>query len=181
MDDVAKQAEFSKRTVYMYFNSKEQLYFEIMIKGYKLLLERVEAELPEVSRGGNALDTLRGFGALLYDFSRRYPEYFAAIVEYETAEADFNKAIASESLQECYALGERMTAHLADTLQRGVVEGALREDLDVDRTTLVLWASVIGVLMTVRKKENYLHNVRQTSADELVGAAFEMLLRAIRV
>ncbi|MNH35018.1 hypothetical protein D3C79_956660 [compost metagenome] len=74
-----------------------------------------------------------------------------------------------------------MTAHLADTLQRGVEEGALREDLDVDRTTLVLWASVIGVLMTVRKKENYLHNVRQTSADELVSAAFEMLLRAIQV
>ncbi len=33
MDDVAKEAEFSKRTLYVYFNSKEQLHFEIMIKG----------------------------------------------------------------------------------------------------------------------------------------------------
>ena len=32
MDDVAKEAEFSKRTVYVYFNSKEQIYFEIMVR-----------------------------------------------------------------------------------------------------------------------------------------------------
>ena len=30
MDDVTKEAGFSKRTIYKYFNSKEQLYFEIM-------------------------------------------------------------------------------------------------------------------------------------------------------
>ena len=27
MDDVAKEAEYSKRTVYVYFSSKEQIYF----------------------------------------------------------------------------------------------------------------------------------------------------------
>ncbi|MFA6939636.1 MAG: helix-turn-helix domain-containing protein [Clostridiaceae bacterium] len=37
MDEAAKEAEFSKRTVYAYFNSKEQIYFEIMIRGYSNL------------------------------------------------------------------------------------------------------------------------------------------------
>lgn len=39
MDDVARAAEFSKRTLYIYFSSKEQLYFEIMTRGYKQLLQ----------------------------------------------------------------------------------------------------------------------------------------------
>ena len=38
MDEVAKEAEFSKRTVYIYFNSKEQIYFEIMIRGNLMLI-----------------------------------------------------------------------------------------------------------------------------------------------
>lgn len=42
MDAVAKEAEFSKRTVYVYFSSKEQIYYEIMIRGYRLLLSMLE-------------------------------------------------------------------------------------------------------------------------------------------
>ena len=41
MDEVAREAEFSKRTVYLYFSSKEQIYLEIMIRGYKLLIETI--------------------------------------------------------------------------------------------------------------------------------------------
>lgn len=47
MDDVAKEAEFSKRTVYVYFNSKEQIYFEVMIRGYRLLINMLKNDLQE--------------------------------------------------------------------------------------------------------------------------------------
>jgi AcrR family transcriptional regulator len=30
MDEVAREAGFTKRTIYMYFSSKEQIYYEIM-------------------------------------------------------------------------------------------------------------------------------------------------------
>ena len=37
MDDIAKEAEFTKKTIYSYFKSKEELYYEIMLLGFKAL------------------------------------------------------------------------------------------------------------------------------------------------
>ena len=36
MDDIAKEAEFTKKTLYSYFKSKEELYFEIMLLGFNI-------------------------------------------------------------------------------------------------------------------------------------------------
>lgn len=58
MDEVAKEAEFSKRTVYMYFSGKEQIYYEIMIRGYRLLIDMLEAGFEE-KKPQNAVEELR--------------------------------------------------------------------------------------------------------------------------
>ncbi len=92
MDDVAKEAEFSKRTLYVYFNSKEQLYFEIMIKGYKLLLDRLKTDLLK-KEIRNAVDRIKQIGDTLFQFNLDYPDYFKAIMEYENSELDFQNSI----------------------------------------------------------------------------------------
>ena len=81
MDDVAKEAEFSKRTIYVYFNSKEQIYFEIMIRGYRLLIGMLKADLEKV-KASNAIEKIKQMAETLYKFSCDYPEYFKAIMEY---------------------------------------------------------------------------------------------------
>ncbi len=35
MDEIAKQAEFSKMTLYAYFKSKEELYHVVFVKGFR--------------------------------------------------------------------------------------------------------------------------------------------------
>ncbi len=34
MDEIAREAEFSKRTIYVYFQSKDQIYYEIMLRAF---------------------------------------------------------------------------------------------------------------------------------------------------
>ncbi|WP_245864256.1 TetR/AcrR family transcriptional regulator [Paenibacillus donghaensis] len=181
MEDIAKAASISKRTLYIYFNSKEQLYFEIMIRGYRQLLSMLEEDLQQMGPGSGAMDKLAGLGRLLYEFSRCSPEYYRAIMEYETAEMDFNQGIEDAAREECYALGEQLNRHLTETLLQGIQEGVLRNDLDVVQTALVLWASLIGVLNTVRLKENYITHIHGVAADELVSSAIELMMQSIRV
>ncbi|MGB5822706.1 MAG: TetR/AcrR family transcriptional regulator, partial [Proteocatella sp.] len=104
MEDIAREAEFSKRTVYVYFNSKEQLYFEIMVRGYKILILMVEKDLKDL-KGKNALDEIKQIGKTLYKFNNEYPDYFNAIIGYENGERDFTNGIPDKSREECYALG----------------------------------------------------------------------------
>ena len=179
MDDVAKEAEFSKRTVYVYFNSKEQIYFEIMTRGYKLLISRLKDDLQK-EKDCNAIEEIRQMSLTLYRFSKDYSEYFKAIMEYENGKLDFQKGIPDLSREECYALGEEALGYLIRALEKGIAEDSIRSDLDVVKTALILWASMIGVLNIAKQKVNYIMNYHRTTPEELVSAAFELIIRAIQ-
>ena len=178
MDEVAKEAEFSKRTVYVYFNSKEQIYFEIMIRGYRLLIEMIEnsfkANLPR-----NALDELRSIFFTFLEFSRNHPEYFKAIMEYETKNSDDQPGVEDESKAECYRLGELIFGYLYRALQKGVAEGTLRSGLDTEQTALILWACTIGVYNTGKKKGSYLKNYHGVDPDEFILGSFQLIMQLI--
>ena len=179
MDDVAKEAEFSKRTIYVYFNSKEQIYFEIMTKGYKLLISMLKDD-SQKEKACNAIEELRQISLTLYKFSKEYPEYFKAIMEYENGELDFQKGIPDNSREKCYALGEEILGYLTRALQKGIEENLIRSDLDAVKTALVLWACMIGVFNTAKKKKNYIENYHSTTPEELISSAIQLIIRSIQ-
>ena len=179
MDDVAKEAEYSKRTVYVYFNSKEQIYCEIMIRGYRLLIEMLEVN-SQYNKAHTAIEEIRQLASTLYQFSNDYPEYFSAIMEYENSMIDFQKNIPYHSKEECYALGEQALGYLTDALKKGVTEGSVRSDLNIESTTLALWACIIGVFNTARRKKYYIENYYGIKPEDLVSEAFNMMIRSIQ-
>ena len=179
MDDVAKEAEYSKRTVYVYFSSKEQIYFEIMIRGYRLLIEMLESGLQK-EKAPDAIEEIRRIASILYRFSNQHPDYFDAIMEYENNAIDFQKGIPDHSKEECYALGERLLGYLMDALKRGIQEGSVRGGLNVEKSALALWACTVGVFRTAKKKKYYIGNYHGIDPEDLVSEGFSMMLRSIR-
>ena len=180
MDDIARAAEFSKRTLYVYFSSKEQIYFAIMVKGYRLLLDKLDSAFATWS-SGNALERIRRIGMILHSFSVEHADYFKAIMEYENGEMDFVYSMSDNDKKECYALGERLYEYLIDAIRDGIEEGTIKKDLDVDKTALVLWSSIVGVFSTANKKAKYLIEYHATSPEELVEGAFSFLIRALQI
>ena len=45
MDEIAKDADFGKATLYYYFNSKEEIFVEILKNGWKMIWESIEEEV----------------------------------------------------------------------------------------------------------------------------------------
>lgn len=178
MDEVAKEAEFSKRTIYIYFNSKEQIYFEIMIRGYRLLIEMIENSF-NINPPKNALDELRNIFFTFFEFSRNRPEYFKAMMEYETKDSADQLSVKDESKVECYRLGEVIFGYLSCALQRGVAEGTLRGGLDTEQTALILWACTIGVYNTGKKKGDYLKQYHGVEPNAFISEAFQLIMRLI--
>jgi AcrR family transcriptional regulator len=178
MEDIAREAEFSKRTVYIYFNSKEQLYFEIMVRGYNILIEMMEASIRDL-KGGDSLDKIKQIGKTLYKFKNEYPEYFDAIIGYENGERDFVNGIPDKSREECYALGEKMFCYLTSALKNGIEEGVIRGELDIVNTAIVLWASTVGLFNTLNKKRSYINHYHKRNSEELLLEGFDMLIRSI--
>lgn len=178
MDEVAKEAEFSKRTVYVYFSSKAQIYYEIMIRGYRLLLNMLENcfsnELPQTAE-----EELRSIFFTLHSFSKNHSNYFSAIMEYETKDADAQNGIDYELKTECYQLGEQVFGYLSNAIEKGIIEGTLESGLDSNKTALILWAYTVGVFNAGAKKRGYLDNYHHISVEEFVTEAFQLAMRLI--
>lgn len=177
MDDLAKEAQFSKRTLYVYFNSKEQIYFEIMIRGYRRLIAMLnKGEYPEAKADAK----LRQMTQIFYQFSKEFPDYFTAIFSYENGEMDFQNDIPDESRETCYALGEVIFNKLTTLIKEGQETGVFRSELNVVETAIILWSSMIGIFNTSKTKANYIQNYHSVSPDALVSSAFELMIRSIR-
>ena len=179
MDDVARAAEFSKRTLYVYFSSKEQIYFEIMTRGYKQLLQMLSDDKEKGDRS-DAIGELKQMALTLHRFSLMYPDYFRAIMEYENGELDFKNDVPDPSREACYELGEQVMGSLIGILNKGIAEGSMRPDIHPENTALVLWACTVGVFNTAGKKGNYIRNYYKTTPEEFVAEAYALLIRSIR-
>lgn len=178
MDEVAKEAEYSKRTLYAYFNSKEQIYFEIMIRGYRLLIATLEDALRKEAPA-DSIEELRLLFFTLFKFSTQYRAYLQAIMEYETKEWNEQAEIDSQSRDTCYQLGETLFDILARVLRKGKANGSLRQGLDCEKTALVLWSCTIGIFAVREKKSSYLTDYHQTEPDALLSEAADLLIRSI--
>lgn len=179
MDEISKKAEFSKRTVYSYFTSKEEIYFEIMVRGYNLLNEQIQNKFNENSEE-SALVKIKQMGFIIYEFSIQYPNYFEAIMSYENKEEDFDDNIINNSRDNCYNLGEVLFSYLKTTLEAGISEGSIRDDIDVVNTSIYIWSSTIGLFDVLLKKKKYLEKYHSRNTDTLLKNGLDMIIYSIK-
>lgn len=83
MERVARSAGFSKRTVYIYFKNKDELFLTIGAEGMNLLREKFES----LHTGDMDIEeAIRAILGVYLDFARRHPQYFRIIFQEATAE-----------------------------------------------------------------------------------------------
>src|SRR3954468_13848816 len=74
LDDVAAAAGVGKGTLYVYFQSKEDLYFTITFEGIALLLGRLKSQL--AVDHSDAMHRLQTIVHELVDFAYQHPQFF---------------------------------------------------------------------------------------------------------
>jgi len=176
MDDVAREADFSKRTIYKYFSSKDLLMLAISLRGHRLL----NGMLVETARQLDArsgLDKLEAYGRTYLDFRNRHPEYFAVILGYQTVVASMNGT--AEIARQCYEEGEKPTVMIEAAIKAGVADGSLRKDIDPAEAAVILWADIVGLILILDRKADYLSGYRNITINSLIDSAFVYLRRSI--
>ena len=127
----------------------------------------------------NVLEELRCIFFTFFSFSEDYPDYFKAIMDYETKDSDDQTSVTDESKSECYRLGEQIFGYLSHALQKGVTEESLHSGLESEQAALILWACTIGVFNTGKKKSGYLKNYHLTDLKNFITASFELIMHLI--
>lgn len=176
MDDVAREADFSKRTIYKYFSSKDLLMLAISLRGHRLL-NGMLLEVAETYTARSGLDRLEAYGRTYLEFRNRHPEYFSLILGYQTVVSSMTGT--EEIARQCYEEGEKPTVLMETAIRDGLADGSLRKDLDPAEASVILWADIVGLILILDRKAAYLSGYRNITINSLIDAAFKYLRRSI--
>ncbi len=141
LDEIAEKAEVSKGTIYLYFSSKEDLYFSLMIRGLSLLLKMFQEARPEEVPPTEALYRL---GDVYYKFSREQSYLFRMLAAVENP--DVNGQVSREVLSQLEETSNRVLSYVAQFVQKGIDEGVFRNDVSSHEAVILFWISLNGIL-----------------------------------
>ena len=122
MDDVARTLGISKRTIYELYAKKEDLLFEVVVKHFKMRLDRMELA---TKRCKNVMEILlEVYHMKVADFKQTNPLFFTEMKKYPQVQQFL----------------EEQNDHMRDNslifIQRGVQEGYFRSDLNYEMAVL---------------------------------------------
>ncbi|ABS23421.1 MULTISPECIES: TetR/AcrR family transcriptional regulator [Bacillus cereus group] len=175
MDEIANVAEYSKRTLYSYFQSKEQLLHGIIYRAYQAL-NRIVSDTLDEREDLNGIMKLKLLGKAYVRFIQLHPKYFEMIVLYNGAMSELPADDEFKVMSDLE--GEKTFHYLVNLLQEGIKDSSVRADIDVTKTAFVLYANIIGMSNLALSKESYLleHGVE---AKEFIAEMFYFLEQSI--
>lgn len=173
IDDISKASAYSRRTIYAYYESKEDILHHIVKKGLAALKTRIEA----------AVSIQADFAARYYavcDAIRRYQcECPHSAGSVQQAKPEQFVGSLSDTVQQILVLGDEINALLADFISEGQRDGAVRKELHPLMTVYVLWSSITALLDLVKTKGALLSAQLSVSEEEFLQYGFEQLLHSI--
>jgi AcrR family transcriptional regulator len=174
MDDVAQEVELSKATLYLYFSSKEEIYFAIYRRGQDKLFNMIENAKKTI---GNTRDQLSVYLSTIIKFQKKYTDYFEAFFYFLTRGVNLNEN--SVYLKQHLETGKAFLNNWIRLVQRGQEEGLIRQNLNAIPVGAILWIQLIGFLKIYPVLIKRLKKQYDVTEENLIDDYFELILNGI--
>ncbi len=165
---IADAAGYNKRTIYLYFKDKEEIFLAVVLRCLQLLktgLETATDLVPEDRPG------LKEFAWALFCFSEDSPVFMDLIMLYEARHFVYHEADKPDHYGERHAACQAVSDEIADmataAIERGIQQGALVTDLAPRQLMLLLWGQIFGVIQILRIREKHFEGAFGLGRDEL--------------
>jgi AcrR family transcriptional regulator len=178
VDDVAARAEVSKGTIYLYFESKEEILAHLLLEGLDLLLVQMEAAynpLSPESAASGAEPALRALANAYLQFSLAHPNYFRLIMAFDRGR--FEESISSELYQQVLNQSLRGLALVAKTIECGEASGAFHVN-DSWQAAGSTWAALNGVLVLMAHPLR--RQLLRSDVDTMFRATLDLVMAGLK-
>ena len=174
MDNIAKTADYSKATLYVYFKNKEEIISSITLISMQMFHEQV---VKAVSQNSDCLQQYYALCDAMVEFQRDYPLYFDSLLKEINIDIDLPDT--PKVYRDIFDAGERINQAIGFILQKGIEQGCIRSDINIIETVFIFWAGISGVIRMAIQKEKYLTKFLGVTKDEFMHYSFETLLKSI--
>ena len=176
VDDIAKEADCSKSTLYVYFKSKEEILQTILLEQMEQLLSLLKEN---IEKEGKFRDNYHAVCKAMADYEKKYPIYFSCMLEKIELPEGQEKPDVPDVRWQIYETGEALNEEVIVLLKKGEEESVLKKGLDPVLTAMFFWSGISEIIRFSVQKEEYLKRRMNMSRDSYMDYAFSLLLESI--
>lgn len=175
VEKVAEDAELSKATLYLYFNSKEELYYAVCQRAEGKLYEQVDKA---IKKADDTSTKIKAFLNAFVEFQQKHPDHFDALFYLQTHPFGFDPN--HELVIENRKRDQIYLNHWTNLIEQGKKEGLIRNSLDPIRIVLLIWMQLSGFLKISSVWHHKLQEELGCSKDELLDEYYNILFNGIQ-
>ncbi len=171
MDQIAERAELAKGTIYIYFKSKEEVYFCLLINGLDILI----ALLNQMENSETPPDQLLNETArTLFRFYKEHTSYFRIFMVMQ--QEDMQAKLSPELAQHLNAQATTILNLLSTQVQKLVDNGSL-SSVNPWHVANILWGAFTGITQLAITREQM--KVTPKHIDDLLSLCFDLINRGL--
>lgn len=175
MSEIAKEAGYSKATLYVYFQDKEEIVGFLVLSSMKKLKEYISSA---VESEKDFKEKYFAICQAMVLYEKEYPFYFSMVLDH--INIDFSNSSSEESERETFRVGEEINALLISFFTYGIKEGVFKAQLDVKTTIFSIWGMLSGFIQLAAKKQEYISREMHMTQQEFLERGFSFLYDAIK-
>jgi AcrR family transcriptional regulator len=176
MDDIAKAAGYSKATLYVYFENKEEIVGILVLNSMKKLYDYISSALIQHKTTKARYDFIcRG----LVQYQEEFPFYFKIVLDKINIDFEGKDYLPEE--RETYQIGEEINEKIKTFLLSGMEKGDLRNDLDIMPAIFNFWGMLSGIIQLATNKEEYIKKSIGLSKIKFLEYGFSLVYRSIAI
>ncbi len=174
MDDIAKAAGYSKATLYVYFENKEEIVGILVLNSMKKLDDYISSALIQHETTKARYDFIcRG----LVQYQEEFPFYFKMVLDKINIDFESKEYLPEE--KETYQIGEEINEKIKNFLLSGMEKGDLRSDLDIMPAIFNFWGMLSGIIQLAANKEEYIKKSMGLSKIKFLEYGFSLVYHSI--
>lgn len=174
MDDIAKAAGYSKATLYVYFENKEEIVGILVLNSMKKLDDYVSSALIQHEATKARYDFIcRG----LVQYQEEFPFYFKMVLDKINIDFESKNFLPEE--KETYQIGEEINEKIKNFLLSGIENGDLRDDLEIMPAIFNFWGMLSGIIQLAANKEEYIKKSMGLSKTKFLEYGFSLVYHSI--
>jgi len=168
MDEIAREAEFTKKTVYGYFPNKGELFAAVTVRAMNVLISFFKEA---VSEGSNGFKKVTAIGMSYIRFYEEYPEYFKIL----SIRVNNEKVVEGDHSSEVLRLNMEVFTLITECFEIGRKDGSIRKDINSKMATLHVVSVSSGILEMVSSQRKNFKKYFGMSASEFINYSMDLI------
>jgi len=170
MEDIAKEAELGKATLYVYYKSKDEILLEIRGRAMQILAKEFKKAVLSEELG---LHKIEAIGRAYFKFAADYPNYYKFISLFEAVDT---KIDIEESMEEMTKVSQIM----CEAIEVGREDGSIRSELNPMVLGKCLWAMSTGIMQMIDLKGEAFEKHLDLRAEQFIACFFMVVNSGVK-